>query len=333
MRIIGRLAFAVVLAGTPAWLSSLSASPLEPGRWALSASGQPMLVLELHKDAHAKGGWAGALAAPEHFNVDPTFTTFSNVEGPAKIEPIVATSPKGDSLSLIIRDNDSGLSHFVWTPSQQGGTLEFKEVGAKAVLVPAKADEQVSSVWDRSKSYSVQPDWPDNPEMSAMFDADQSDRQNMDKIDWDAIATHDEEHRARTKALLAAGMLHSASDYYHAAFIFQHGHNSNDYLLAHTLAVVAASLGRKDAAWIAAASLDRYLMSIGQKQIYGTQFMTPAGKPVTQEPYDRSLVSDPLRKALGVPTIANQEKQRLNVQKDMDELNKAHAAAATVPKH
>lgn len=168
----------------------------------------------------------------------------------------------------------------------------------------------------------------DNAQMTSLFASDQSDRENLDKIDWNAVSTRDEEHRVRTKALLASGKLHSANDYYHAAFIFQHGQQPDDYLLAHTLAVVAASLGRKDATWIAAATLDRYLMSVGQKQIYGTQFLTPQGKPVTQEPYDRTLISDALRSALGVPSVGEQEKRRLSVQRNTEALNKAHAAAA-----
>jgi len=38
-------------------------------------------------------------------------------------------------------------------------------------------------------------------------------------------------------------------------------------------------------------------------------------------------------KSLHDAVAALNARQRLNVQKDMDELNKAHAAAATVPKH
>lgn len=335
MRIPARLATALVLAGAPAWLSNVSAAPVKAGRWMLRASGQTVLLLELHKDAHAKGGWAGVFVHPRHFSADPTFRVFSNVQGPATAEPIIAAVAHPDELDLTTRDSAGGLTHLVWKPSGSRGMVEFTDVHSSPIaLAPAAANQRVADSWDKARTYSAMADQPeglnqaDNPEMTAMFNADQSDRQHMDEIDWNAIATHDEEHRVRTKALLAAGKLHSASDFYHAAFIFQHGQTPDDYLLAHTLAVVAAARGRADAAWIAAASLDRYLMSIGQKQIYGTQYMTPKGKPVTQEPYDRALISDALRGALGVPPIANQEKQRLSVQKDMDEMNKAHDAAA-----
>ena len=95
-----------------------------------------------------------------------------------------------------------------------------------------------------------------------------------------------------------------------AANVFQHGDSPNDYLLAHTLAMVAVRKGRNDALWIATATLDRYLQSIKQSQIYGTQFLTPGDKPTTQEPYDRTLISDALRRQLGVPQLSAQEEQR-----------------------
>jgi hypothetical protein len=91
--------------------------------------------------------------------------------------------------------------------------------------------------------------------------------------------------------------------------VFQHG-DTPYYLLAHTLAVVAVARGRSSAIWIAAATLDRYLNSIHQSQIYGTQFYTKPGEPVTREPHNRSLISDALRHQLGVPSQAAQEEQR-----------------------
>jgi hypothetical protein len=52
------------------------------------------------------------------------------------------------------------------------------------------------------------------------------------------------------------------------------------------------------------------LQSIHQPQIYGTQFLTPTDMPATQEPYNRALISDALRRQLSVPSLAAQEKQR-----------------------
>jgi hypothetical protein len=150
---------------------------------------------------------------------------------------------------------------------------------------------------------------PSSAEMTAVFNADQADRRAGAAIGWSAVELRDRARRAQTFALLNAGALRSGEDFWHAAFVFQHGAEPNDYLLAHTLAVIAAARGRPDATWIAAATLDRYLVHIGKSQIYGTQFNSRT-MPTTQEPYDRTLVSDALRRALGVPPLAEQERQR-----------------------
>jgi hypothetical protein len=139
-------------------------------------------------------------------------------------------------------------------------------------------------------------------------------RRDPATIDWKLLLPQDRARRERTRLILEEGALRTGDDFYHAAFIFQHGEEAKDFLLAHTLAVAAISQGRKDATWIAAATLDRYLQAIGQPQIYGTQFSSPPGKPTTQEPYDRTLVSDALRKVLHVPPLAEQEKRRAAIE-------------------
>jgi hypothetical protein len=148
-----------------------------------------------------------------------------------------------------------------------------------------------------------------NAEMKAIFDADQADRQDIAKIVPMELQRADLARRTRVKALLDAGALQTGDDFWHAAFVFQHGGDADSYLLAHTLATLAIARGRTGATWIAAASLDRYLQKIGQKQIYGTQYRMPGAEPATQEPYDRELVSDALRQILGVPVHAEQEKR------------------------
>ncbi|WP_421737426.1 hypothetical protein [Caulobacter sp.] len=150
-------------------------------------------------------------------------------------------------------------------------------------------------------------------EMSRLYEADQADRKSLFTADWAVVRKNDSERRARTKALLDAGALHSAEDYRQAAFVFQHGDAADDYLMAHTLAMIAVEKGDASALWIASASLDRFLHAIGRPQIYGTQYALPADKPeVTQEPYDRSLISDAIRRDLGVPDMAQQRQRMLD---------------------
>jgi hypothetical protein len=87
--------------------------------------------------------------------------------------------------------------------------------------------------------------------MKAMFDADQAARSNPAGIDWDVLAPQDEVRRLRTRALIDAGRLLTADDFYRAAFVFQHGAAPADYLLAHVLATAAVARGHRDAPWIA----------------------------------------------------------------------------------
>jgi hypothetical protein len=53
-------------------------------------------------------------------------------------------------------------------------------------------------------------------------------------------------------------------------FVFQHGSQPDDYLLAHVLAMTARAVEPPCGIWIGAATLDRYLHSIGKAQVFGT---------------------------------------------------------------
>ncbi|PTS90620.1 hypothetical protein DBR17_01035 [Sphingomonas sp. HMWF008] len=157
----------------------------------------------------------------------------------------------------------------------------------------------------------------DNPDMTRIFTDDQKVREsNFKGLDIAAVLKADAERREATRALLDSGKLTTGTDFWEAAFIFQHGDKPADYLLAHSLAIAATAKGRADAAWISAATLDRYLDAIKQPQVYGTQFRWKDGGPVTQEPYDRTVVSDRLRAIMGVPPLAEQEKRRQALEKE-----------------
>ncbi len=68
-----------------------------------------------------------------------------------------------------------------------------------------------------------------------------------------------------------------------------------------------------------AASLDRYLQAIGQPQVFGTQFETKVVEgtkefQTTQDPFEPTLISDALRKALDVRTLAEGEARRTEIE-------------------
>jgi hypothetical protein len=154
-------------------------------------------------------------------------------------------------------------------------------------------------------------------DMEKIFDADQADRQmNLaamtpeQRLEWiNKIGPRDAQRRKQVMDLVSRGALRTGQDFEEAAFIFQHGEKPNDFLLAHTLAMVAIANGSVKSRWIAAATLDRYLQKIQQPQIYGTQyFIGPnQGDKFTQEPYDRQLVPDSLRAAMCVPDQTAQQ--------------------------
>lgn len=161
---------------------------------------------------------------------------------------------------------------------------------------------------------------PDNPRMLAIFEADQADRRETAETDWAAVNRRDLERLAETEALIAANALQTGQDLLRAAFVFQHGKEPRSYLKAHSIALVAMKCGNLNAAWIATAALDRYLQAIVQPRLFGTQFRFPDGAPVTQEPYDRSLLTDALRRQLGVPPLADQERQRQRLQAQIEQV-------------
>ncbi len=165
-----------------------------------------------------------------------------------------------------------------------------------------------------------------------LFLDDQSDRSGDRKVgSYGAdVNERDAVRRRQVRKLLAAGSIQSAQDFHDAAYIFQHGQEPEDYLLAHILAVEAVVKGDATSKWISAATLDRYLQAIGQRQVFGTQYSDksyvfdlehkndPAAmnkpdanqKGMTQEPFDKSLIPDTLRKDFCVPNL-NKQKENL----------------------
>lgn len=193
--------------------------------------------------------------------------------------------------------------------------LAFRIVGMPADLIFHRIDAPAElGTWREDAIYDFDIHFPTNAEMTALFDADQADRR-APAIDWSVVGTADDARRARTQQLLDAGALASGEDFYHAAFIFQHGGDAASYLKAHALATAAAARGYRAAAWISAATLDRYLQAIGRPQVFGTQFQTGKDAKTTQGEYDRTLISDALRGVLGVPSLAEQERQRAELEK------------------
>ena len=121
---------------------------------------------------------------------------------------------------------------------------------------------------------------------------------------WRALNREEIYRRAAVRALIQTGNLHTGRDYFEAAYIYQHGPNPKDYLLAMILAETSVQKGYHKARWWVAAALDRYLQSIKQPQVFGTQYFPPW----TQQPYNAVLIPDNLRAEFCVPSTREQRK-------------------------
>jgi hypothetical protein len=145
----------------------------------------------------------------------------------------------------------------------------------------------------------------DNAELARMFQEDQDDRKpGLHGIDWAVVKPRDDARLARTRELYAAGGLHTGADWWHAALILQHSSEADDYLLAHEMSVAAVVRGEENAKWLVAATEDRFLMKIGRKQRFGTQY-EPGDEPGKYRlAATDAQVTDELRAVLNAPSLA-----------------------------
>jgi len=282
------------------------------GTWAAKIAGKNLFVLKIEIQGDTI---RGAYQRPAKY--DMVNLLFADMRG-VRTDSLVGGRFRDGALHFIIQNANDPNDKDPYVMTLRGDQAELTIEGLPSgvivtprVLVRAADNAKVASDWQPNRGYSASDSDTPNAEMTAIFDADQKDR-TSDQADWSAVAQADAARREQTRRLLETGALHTGEDYQHAAFVFQHGDSSADYLLAHTLAMVAVTKGKATAIWIAAATLDRYLQNIGQKQIFGTQFLTHSQNDRevwTEEPYDRTLISDTLRDQLGVPAQNVQEKQ------------------------
>jgi tetratricopeptide (TPR) repeat protein len=183
---------------------------------------------------------------------------------------------------------------------QKSLILDIEKQGQRFILDPKSPLEGGSWVTFDAKNLDE-----DNAELTILCDEDQADRkvENGKSIDWGVVAPRDAKRLARVKALYLDGKFSSAADFFHAALVLQHGVSPEDYLLAHEFAVVAIRKGYPNsaAAWLAAASEDRFLQRIGRKQRVGTQL----SDPIVVD----GCVTDRLRAELSVPSLADGSEQ------------------------
>jgi hypothetical protein len=277
------------------------------GTWARRLGARNIFVLRLVQDgASMSGSWE----RPAKFSSNGN--GFANMRGGVRKDKVSQFRVVDGVLHFTVQNaNDpKDVDAYVMRVDGARAMVMFDDLPADDVEEPdvferVEVGATVALDWEPNRLYTARDSDVPNTEMEAIFKEDQRVR-TVGKIDWEMVNKTDAERREQTRRLLAIGSLHTGKDFEEAAFVFQHGDSAGDYLLAHTLAMVAVSKGDATAVWIAAATLDRYLWKVGQKQVLGTQYSGDAKHEFTQEPYDRELVSDALREQLGVPSQALQ---------------------------
>lgn len=294
----------------PSWAQM---SPDLSGRWVWAVEGRTVFIIDIPD----RDSPVATLTRPSSL-VLLQDGALSGVDGPVFTEDLKVNALTADHITLT-RPNDEVYE--IRLAAKDWATFAF--VGGPPMsplsLYRPHDPATVETDWGGDRAYGrLEPDTDvsDDPAVKALFDADQADRDDMLTV-GPQVAVKDAARRAELTQLMQAGVLKSGRDYYRAAFIYQHGDQPDDYLLAHVLAVTAMAKGFSDAGWIAAAALDRYLHESGSAQIYGTQFQIPFnGDPVTQRSYNRDLLPDSARIAVGVPTLAGQEEQRQSYERE-----------------
>ena len=146
-----------------------------------------------------------------------------------------------------------------------------------------------------------------NDEVASLYQADRQERVNQPKVNtpaYHAMRTRDLQRRQRIMEIVAANELQTAEDYFHAAWILNHGDISEDVQNAHALALRASELGYRPARWLAAATYDRWQMYQGKPQRYGTNYVYD-GKQDRLWEVD-SQTTDEERAEWDVPPLAEQ---------------------------
>jgi hypothetical protein len=106
----------------------------------------------------------------------------------------------------------------------------------------------------------------DNLRLEELYAGDQKDRESVlsTQQQVEQLRQRDLARRKEVFEMITGGNVNTVNDLYRAAVIMLHGAEPKEFLCAHRLAVMASVNGHKPARWLAAASLDRFLMSIGR---------------------------------------------------------------------
>lgn len=160
-----------------------------------------------------------------------------------------------------------------------------------------------------------------NKRLIELFEENQKLRFSSTEKDWQnkkftqKLEFQEKKARQEITRMLKDGKIRTADDFYRAAFMFQHGDNYKSYSLAVTLAAVSMLLGESWAKNFYTKTIDRFLLSLNQPQIFFTQYVMHKGR-WSLSPYNKNI-SSKVRKLFGAETL----KKALEGEKKLNEEN------------
>lgn len=186
-----------------------------------------------------------------------------------------------------------------WGRGQRLGS--YKRDGEPTNMDPLPAPVAVGQVFSAPEAARRRAEGAaDHAELQQIRDADQADRSPpMDQEKMQRMQANDPIRRARVLELIAADALATGRDFRNAALVMQHGSGTDDFRLAHELALAATILGDRDAAWLLSRTYDRLLLHQGHRQRFGTQSRNGQVMPL-----DADGINDRMRRALRAPIAA-----------------------------
>ncbi len=121
-------------------------------------------------------------------------------------------------------------------------------------------------------------------ELQSIVKADQDDRRNWQSRTADEmneIARRDEARCKRVGEIFGEGRFSKPEDYAAAALVYQHGDTPDHFFQTYIWSKRGVDLGDSNQKRMMALGIDRYLVNIGQKQLFGSQATKPDFKPET----------------------------------------------------
>lgn len=116
--------------------------------------------------------------------------------------------------------------------------------------------------------------------------------------------------------LYAKGSIEDGRDHFHAGLVLLHGERTAHYELARTFAHRAATMGEARAWTVQAMAWDRWLLSLGKPQRFGTQIIKHHGRWSLGDVDGRT--NDSERALYGVPPLFVQEQRAEQLQRQED---------------